>query len=152
MVLNEYLIKFLNVIKDVDCLNLFNDSAKLTKTEFRLLREVLIEGESGHDVISSELARRLGITRSAVSQIVSKLEKQKIVVRVPSAVDKKIAYIRFSEQAYAVFEEHCHQANHLLEEVVSELGTDKMDMLVSSFQELINAVKRIRAKCCGEKA
>lgn len=146
MELNEYLTKLLGVIKDVDCLNLFNDSAKLTKTEFRLLREIAIEGENGNDIISSELARRLGITRSAVSQIVSKLERQNIVVRAASPVDKKIAYVRFSEQSRAMFEEQCRQANLLLEGVVNELGTEKMDILVSSFHEFITAIKHIRER------
>ena len=150
MELNEYLVKLFSVIKEMDCINLFNDSAKLTKTEFRLLREIAIEGENGNDIISSELARRLGITRSAVSQIVSKLEKQNIVVRTSSAVDRKIAYVRFSEQSRAIFEEQCRQANCLIEEVVNELGIEKMETLVSSFHEFVTAIKRVRT-CCAEK-
>ena len=147
MELNEYLVKLLGVIKEMDCINLFNDSAKLTKTEFRLLREIALEGENGNDIISSELARRLGITRSAVSQIISKLEKQNIVVRAPSPVDKKIAYVRFSEQSRAMFEEQCRQANRLMEKVVSEIDTEKMDALVSSSFEFVTVMKRVRAAC-----
>ena len=150
MELNEYLVKIFGVVKDMDCMNLFGDSSTLTKTEFRLLREVASEAEKGNDIISSELARRLGITRSAVSQIVSKLERQNVVVRVASAHDKKIAYVRFSEQSRAMFEEHCRQANCLIEEVVDELGTEKMDNLVSSFYEFISTIKRVCAKCAGK--
>ena len=147
MELNEYLVKLFSVVKEMDCINLFDDSARLTKTEFRLLREIASEGEKGNDIISSELARRLGITRSAVSQIVSKLEKQNVVVRASSEFDKKIAYVRFSEQSRAMFEEHCRQANRLMEVVVDELGTEKMDSLVSSFYEFITTIKRVCAGC-----
>ena len=90
MEINEYLIKLIQTTKDLECLDFFTGDAQLGKTEFRLLREIVMEGENGGKIISSQLARRLGITRSAVSQIVTKLEKKNIVKRVDSPDRKSV--------------------------------------------------------------
>ncbi len=144
MEINEYLLKLFQIIKDMDDLNLFADAAKLSKTEFRMLREIIMEGEQGRYVISSELARRLEITRSAVSQIVTKLEGQNIVRRVASPTDRKIAYICLSEHALAVFEEQCRQANAIMEHVVKELGEEKMHALLTAYDEFVGAFRRAK--------
>ncbi len=144
MEINEYLLKLFQTLKDMEDLDLFADAAKLTKTEFRLIREILLEWERGKDIISSELARRLGITRSAVSQVVTKLEKQDIVKRTPSPNDHKIAYIKLSDRCLAIFEEQCREANAIMEYVVDELGEEKMQQLISVYDEFAAALGRAR--------
>ncbi len=151
MEINEYLLKLFQTIKDMENVDLFADAAKFSKTEFRLLREVVMEGEKGGDIISSELARRLGITRSAVSQIITKLEARDIVKRTPSATDKKIAYIRLSERAVAAFEAQCSEANAILGKVVEDLGEEKVQALISSYDEFTESLLRARKAYRAEK-
>ena len=144
---NEYLVKLFQTIKDMEGLNLFAGVAKISKTEFRLLREIALEREKGRNIISSELARRLGVTRSAVSQIVSELEKENIVVRTDSPTDKKIAYVRFSEHAQEVFEEYCAQGNRIMEKVVAKLGAEKMNRLIEDYNEFLAVLGEVRKEC-----
>ena len=141
---NEYLIKLIQAAKEMESLELFADRAKLSKTEFRMLREIAIEREKGKDIISSELARRLGVTRSAISQIVVKMEARGIVERAASPVDKKIAYVRLSEQATAFFMEQCRVVNELITRVVGEFGADKMDALLASYQEFCAVLAKVK--------
>ncbi len=142
---NEYLLKLFGIMKDLDSLNIFSEAAKLSKTEFRLVREVVLESKKGNDIISSELARRLGITRSAVSQIVTKLESQDVVKRTPAPDDRKIAYIRLSDRCIAIYNEQCRQANALVAEVVKEVGEKKMDRLFAIYEEFHTTLERVRA-------
>ena len=146
MEINEYLVKLFQTIKEMEELNLFADTAKLSKTEFRLIREILLEREKGKGIISSELARRLGITRSAISQVVTKLEGQGIVKRTPSPTDRKIAYIELSERSMGVFEDQCVNANKIIEQVVDELGEEKMQTLISAYDEFLEAFSRVRKR------
>ena len=44
MEINEYLIKLFQIIKDMENVSLFRERAKLSKTEFALLREIVMEG------------------------------------------------------------------------------------------------------------
>lgn len=136
MEINEYLVKFFQVAKGMESVQLFPQSAEFSNTEFRMLREICLEAEKGKSIISSELARRLGVTRSAVSQIVTKLERQGVVCRIASDTDRKIAYVKLSDSARAVFEEQCKQANMLIEKVVADYGEEKMDRLMAMFADL----------------
>lgn len=146
MELNEYLLRIFKIVKDMEDLNLFSDAAKLSKTEFRLVREIILEGERGRNIISSELARRLGITRSAVSQIVTKLEAQDVVKRTASPTDRKIAYVCLSDRANALFEEQCRQANEIMELIVADLGEKKMAKLFDAYDEFALAFCRARKR------
>ena len=148
---NEYLIKLIQAAKDMERLQLFVGKVKLSKTEFRMLREIVIEREKGKDIISSELARRLGVTRSAVSQIVAKMEERGIVERASSPTDRKIAYVRLSAEAAAAFKEQCREANELIERVVSTYGTQKMDALLAAYDEFYHVLVKVRKEMQSEK-
>lgn len=144
MEINEYLIKLIQTTKDFEGINFFSGDAQLGKTEFRLLREIVMEGEKGGRIISSELARRLGVTRSAISQIVTKLEEKNIVQRVDSPTDKKIAYVQLSDRALSIFEEQCTQANALMERAVKEFGEDRLRELISAYDDFFIVLSKVK--------
>ena len=150
MELNEYAIKLFHAVEQVESIKFFEKSATLSKTEFRLLREVITEREKGEEIISSELARRLGITRSAISQIVTKLENRGILVRAAAEDDKKIAYIRLSEQSVALYEEQCRQANELMNEVTKKFGVTRTKRLSAECDEFLRLLKEAREKKNGK--
>lgn len=152
MEINEYLVKFFQIVREMENLDFFSGVSKLSRTEFRLLREIVMEEEKGKMIISSELARRLGITRSAVSQIVTKMEERGIVQRVDSPTDRKIAYIRLSESSLAVFEEQCKEANGIMRQVIAELGEEKMKELFAAFEEFCKVCARVQNDRTGSPA
>ena len=144
MEFNEYLQKLFSIGKRTEELNFFADAAKLTKTEFRLLREIVAEGEKGKNIISSELARRLGITRSAISQIVTRLEARGNIIRKSSPTDRKIFYVCLSERTYAIYDEQCKQANEIMDLVLADLGEERVQALIAESEEFIAALGRAR--------
>ena len=146
MEINDYVAEFIQLLRKVEGLDLFPETAKLSKTEFRILREILEENEKGKGIISSELARRIGITRSAISQIVNKMEKRGIVKRVPAPNDKKIAYIQLSESTRGVYEEQCKQAGDMLKKIVAVYGKDNMEQFIASCNNLIDAFKTVKTE------
>ena len=125
MEINEYLVKSFEVIGSMENVDFFAGVNNLSRTEFR----------KGKNIISSELARRLGITRSAVSQIVTKMEQRGIVNRVASPTDRKIAYVCLSERALAVFEEQCKEANATMQCIVERYGEENVKELFARFNE-----------------
>ena len=151
MEINEYLIKCFQLMRSMENIDFFVGAHELSRTEFRLLREVILEEERGKSIISSELARRLGITRSAVSQIVTKMEKDGVVARVASPTDRKIAYIRLSDSARVVFEEQCKEANATMERIVSEVGEDKVKEFFRLYDDLNHSIEKVMKEIEGEK-
>lgn len=146
MELNHHLLLLLQTIKRMEEIDLFADAAKLSRTEFRLLREVITEENRGKSIISSELARRLGITRSAISQIVSKLEAKDLVRRDPSPTDRKIAYVRLSDRAVALFDDQCREANEIISYLVDDIGEGRLLELVARSEEFFDGMARARQK------
>ncbi len=129
MELNDYAIRLFNVMEELENLKFFGDPAKLSKTEYRLVKEVVSEHSKGKNIISSELAKRLGVTRSAVSQLVTKLEKENLVKRTAAPDDKKIAYICLSDSVLAEYDAHCTMLNALLATCADKFGKDRMQRL-----------------------
>lgn len=150
MATNDYLIRLFRIAKEMEGIDLFNNSANFSKTEFRMLREIVLEGEKNQKIISSELARRLGVTRSAISQIVTKMEEKNIVKRVDSPTDRKIAYIELSDQTAVLFEEQLKQANAVFKRVMEEYGENNIENLFAMWDEFIEIFSRVR-KESGEK-
>lgn len=151
MEINEYLIKCIQLMRNMENIDFFAGVHELSRTEFRLLREVILEAEKGKSIISSELARRLGITRSAVSQLVTKMEKDGVVNRVASPTDRKIAYIRLSENSRVVFEEQCRKANATMERIVAEVGEDKVRDFFNLYDEFSKSIDKVMKEIAKEQ-
>ena len=140
----KYLNKLILTVKFLEGLDMMPANVNLTQTEFRLIREIVMEREAGKQIISSEIARRLNITRSAVSQLVTKLEKRGIVERTPSPTDKKIYYIVLSEASLNVFRQQCEEANKLMNRVVEVFGKEKADQLIELYEEFAAIFNQVR--------
>lgn len=125
--------------KRLEELKIFHRAMPFNNTEMQMMREIIAAKERGSRVISSGLAKLLGITRSAVSQMVKKLEAKGVVRRVPDSRDKKIAYIELSENARSIYEESRARVNGLLERIVAKLGEEKVEHFITGTNEFIDA-------------
>ena len=125
--------------KRLEELKIFHRAMPFNNTEMQMMREIIAAKERGSRVISSGLAKLLGITRSAVSQMVNKLESKGVVRRVPDSRDKKIAYIELSEKARSIYEESRARVNGLLERIVEKLGEEKVEHFITGTNEFIDA-------------
>lgn len=125
--------------KRLEELKIFHRAMPFNNTEMQMMREIIAAKERGSRVISSGLAKLLGITRSAVSQMVNKLESKGVVRRVPDSRDKKIAYIELSEKARSIYEESRARVNGLLERIVAKLGEEKVEHFITGTNEFIDA-------------
>lgn len=151
MEINEVCLRLMQTTKEFESLDFFMGEADLTKTEFRLLREVLLERKRGGEIISSELARRLGVTRSAISQIVTKLEAKQLVKRVASPTDKKIAYVRLSDSAEETFMKNCVCANEFMQNVIEAFGADRMKAFLREYDALFQVMMDVKKKLNVQK-
>lgn len=125
--------------KRLEELKIFHRAMPFNNTEMQMMREIIAAKECGSRVISSGLAKLLGITRSAVSQMVNKLESKGVVRRVPDSRDKKIAYIELSDKARSIYEESRARVNGLLERIVAKLGEEKVEHFITGTNEFIDA-------------
>ncbi|GGH31227.1 MarR family transcriptional regulator [Paenibacillus segetis] len=86
----------------------FGSAGPLTPSEIHTIEAVGSEGT----VLMSELAGRLGITKGAVTQLITRLEAKELVERSPHPTDSRVTLISLTEkgkEANAAHEEVHHQ-------------------------------------------
>lgn len=121
-------------------------NAKFKSTEMRLLSEVLLAKYENKRLISAQLARLLGVTRSAVSQIVNNLEERGVVVRVPDAIDRKIAYVELADGVLESYKEDLETAREFANDLVKEFGEEKFETMCELYMSFATLVRQKTGK------
>ena len=136
----QYLNDVFLMMQKVESLAVVDKKTRFNNTEMRLIREILVAKSIGERLISTRLANILGLTRSAISQIVNRLEKEGVVARVPDAVDRKIAYIEITDEIMDTYGEELRACTSFVERGVEKFGAEKfkqMCALVNGFCDVV---------------
>lgn len=132
----DYLKRIFTLMKMYENMKIIEKNAPFNQTELRLLGEITTAKNKGKRYISTRLADVLGITRSAVSQIVNGLEKRGVVKRVPDDVDRKIAYVEIADAYAGIFEKELQNAKTLVEKVVEKMGEQRFLEMCDAFESM----------------
>ena len=138
----EYLSKLFTMLRKRDDMIVIPNKTCLNKTEFRLISEVASAKALGERYISTQLAKRLGITRSAISQIVNNLVERNIVKRVPDEIDQKIAYIELTDGILEQYKPDIDACLDFVESLVEEFGEDRFNKMYNELNALIALAER----------
>ena len=144
----KYLYMVFSLLKKRENIILSDIETHFGNTELRLIFEILTAKYEGRRLISTQLAKLLGVTRSAISQIVNRLEKDGVVQRVADDVDRKIAYIELTEQTFQQYQADLEKCNNFINRVVGKFGEENFCQMVELFEgfvEVINQEKKIGA-------
>ena len=79
------------------------------------------------------------------------MEKDGVVNRVASPTDRKIAYIKLSNNSRAVFEEQCKEANETISRIVAEVGEDKVKAFFDLYEEFRKATEKVMKEIAAER-
>ena len=141
---NKTMQEIYSICKKFEEMRPFSKKIPFNSSELQLLKQVVVASEQGQKLISSEIARRLGITRSAVSQMVNKLEEKNIVRRVADEKDRKIAYIELSSDAYKYYEKLRGETNFFFEKLIAKIGEKEMEDFIRVTNIFIDALSEIK--------
>jgi DNA-binding MarR family transcriptional regulator len=141
----KYLEAMFSLLKKREGVVVSDKNNKFNDTELRMLGEILAAKHEGRRLISTQLATLLGITRSAVSQIVNRLEMQGFVQRVPDAVDKKIAYIEITEETKATYGKDLDICLAFIGKAVEKFGEANFEKMYALMCGFIDVLEELRA-------
>ena len=145
-----YLIKLFSLLRNRENMIVVEKGAHFNNTELRMIREVLLAKCENKRLISTQIAKLLGVTRSAISQIVNRLEGRGVLKRVPDETDKKIAYIELTDDIIDMYKEDLQSVLQFVGNVIAEFGEEKFNTLCSLFDEFNtltqNKLKRAKKK------
>ena len=141
----KYMYMLFSLMKKREDIVISDKKTQFNSTEIRLLFEILSAKHEGKRLISTRLASLLGITRSAVSQIVNRLEENGVVKRVADDVDRKIAYIEITDETLEIYREDLEKCQDFIERVVQSFGEEKfqtMYTLLNDFTDILEKEKK----------
>ena len=138
----KYLGTVFSILKRRDLITLANRKTHFNDTELRLIGEVLEAKSENKRLISTQLATRLSVTRSAISQIVNRLEKKGVVKRVPDAIDRKIAYIEITEEMLAAYKEDVAVYGAFIGGLVEEFGRERFEQMCALMEEFLILIEK----------
>ena len=141
----KYLNDIFTMMKNMDNLTVADQKTRFNSTEIRLLGEILAARYVGKRLISTQLAQLLGITRSAVSQIVNRLEADGIVKRVADDVDRKIAYIEITDDALNTYGQDLEVCKDFMGRVVKKFVVEKFEKMCKAFETFCELVEEEKA-------
>lgn len=147
----KYLNDVFTILKNVMSLSTPDKKTYFNSTEIRLLGEVLSAKYIGKRLISTQLAKALGVTRSAISQMVNRLEAQNILMRVPDEVDRKIAYIEVTENALKTYGEDLKVYIDFISRVVERFGVENFETMCKLFNEFYATVQEEKSDFVGKR-
>lgn len=131
-----------SLLKKRESIILSDKETHFKNTEIRLLFEILTAKYEGRRLISTQLAKLLGVTRSAISQIVNRLEKEGIVKRVADDVDRKIAYIELTDSTIEAYKKDLDKCEDFIDRVVGRFGEENFSQMVNLFDGFIDAINQ----------
>lgn len=140
----EYFRRIYELFKKTENLEAAIQSPSFNNSEMRLIGEVLMERKAGGRLISTRLAERLGITRSAISQMVNKLEERGVVKRVPDDVDRKIAYIELTPSAEKQYKTERKRLYDFMGRFIEEFGQEELEEFLRLNNKFFETCSRLK--------
>lgn len=137
-----FLREIYRIGKRLEEMRAFNKKLSFNHTEIQAINEISAAKREGRRMRSCELSDVLGISRSAVSQMLNKLERKGIVRREADEQDRKAAYIELCEEAAKACDEVKGRVALFLKKLTDQLGQDAPD-------EFFDRTNRF-ADACGE--
>ena len=135
---NEYLHKMFGMMREIQSAMVMQQNDTFNSTEIRLMNEVIYAQAKGNRLISTKLADRLGITRSAVSQIVAKLEERGAVRRVPDAEDGRAIRVLLTERGRAFDKAHLSRISNNDQTAMRGISPEEEAVLVELLTRIRN--------------
>ena len=88
----------------------------------------------------TELANILNITKSAASQLVSKLERKNFIKRKINLFDKKINYISINDESKKIYQKKKEEYKEIVNKVIDKMGEQDSQKLSSLLKKLSDII------------
>lgn len=142
----EYFKKLFHLTKRNNANTICEKGGEFNDTEIRLFSEIIEAKNAGKRLISTQLADRLDITRSAISQLVNRLEERNMVKRVADDVDRKIAYIEMTDYAMERYEATKKCLFAFTGKCVERMGEERFEQMCSMLDEFLSIIEDEKSK------
>ena len=116
----------------------FGDAGVLTPSEIHTIDAIGCD----EGVLMSNLASRLGVTKGAVTQLVTRLERKELVKRTSHPNDSRAVIVLLTEKGKVAY--HVHEALHqtFYDQLSSQLTKEEIAIFEKGVEKLIEILKK----------
>jgi DNA-binding MarR family transcriptional regulator len=134
---------FHGFLRTLNALNSNGDTAvrELPLAQLRLCN-ALLNGPRPMSCIS----RELGISLSAITQIADRLERVRLVRRMPQGEDRRVRCLQLTEQGEAMMRSHQEERISHMARVLECLNPQERQTVASTFELLLRAAQEARSR------
>lgn len=108
----------------------------ITNKEFFILKAIIAYEKNGKKITSTEISHMLCISRAAVSQFVSSLEKRGYILRSTSRNDRRKTYLEITEKGEKTINETEKHLDNVFNTVKTKLGNERFDTLICLLKDI----------------
>ena len=113
--------------------------AQLTSSELDVLVTLR---HADQPMIARGIAALRGCSRAAMSNILNKLEKRRLVVREPNPADRRAALVRVSDEGARLVDEIFPRRLAMESDLLSQLSGEEQQKIIESLDLLLHAMLR----------
>ncbi len=127
--------RFIDFVFALEALNISKYCGKSLKINEIIILKYLCEN---NDVKMSDLSNYLLISKSAISQLIKKLETLELVERINSKIDRKIVNIYITKKGEKTYKKILNQAIAKVSYVFEDLNEEKKNSLMEILDIIYN--------------
>lgn len=90
----------------------------------------------------SDLSEKLGLSNSTVSGILDRLENQGLVERIRSKEDRRVVYVKVTDEFRKHSKKHFEEMNKLIENMMSKAAPEELDIILEGMNTLKKVMDR----------
>lgn len=108
------------------------EDANLTIPQSLVIGSLIKNGE----MKITDLSKRLNLSNSTISGIVDRLEKQQLVVRTRSEVDRRIVFVKVTSRFSEMFQEIFKKAEESFQELLNPGTSEEIEKILEGLKTL----------------
>lgn len=114
--------------------------------EFMIIKTIYFLTHNSEDSLGvkpSDIGKNLFIKKPTISKILNNLEDKGYINRISNKVDRRIVYVNLTEKGIRLFEEHKIKMSTYMNKIVSKMGNEDMDILITLVNKLSNSLEEV---------
>ncbi|MEA4903050.1 MarR family winged helix-turn-helix transcriptional regulator [Desulfitobacterium sp.] len=115
-------------------------SGEIPRSEFKLLKVVQMNSTKREGVTISSLSDHLGISKSAVSQMINLLEDEGYIERVFTKNDRRLVYVRLTDGGEKYIAQRYQKFLESMTEIFNRMGEKDTEELLRLLEKLYDIV------------
>lgn len=117
-------------------------NGEIPHSEFKLLKVIKRRNAEGEEVTVSTLSEQIGVSKSAISQMINHLEDEEYIERITTKNDRRLVYVRLTEHGERFLTEQYQRFLQGMTEIFNQMGekdTEELLRLLEKLYEIVTA-------------